>query len=245
MSIVSMCIFGCYYIRSIGKAGGTPLNFATIHWLLLKRCSNKSIALLNLQIWWTPSAFSHLKKLLPQSPVSCCMQKHWILTVKLTYSAHTNLFQPSFSHQKALNMLVMYNLVGGAHGAVHCATIYWYEYGFCLIHTPTLETKYTICAGYEKRCARKNLRSVYISLCILHIIAYIERVRKSEWSLPFAWCNDVCTVNVCMRTCVCVCVYERERVCVYWFPFSNFYGIFTRHTTKNMWFSRWTIEQKP
>lgn len=106
-SILSCQSLVCVYLDAIiyvvlVKAGGTLLNFATIHWLLLKRCSNKSIALLNLQIWWTPSAFSHLKKLLPQSPasVACRMQKHWILTVKLTYSAHTNLFQPSFSHQK-------------------------------------------------------------------------------------------------------------------------------------------------
>lgn len=237
MSIVSMCIFGCYYIRSIGKAGGTLLNFATIHWLLLKRCSNKSIALLNLQIWWTPSAFSHLKKLLPQSPVSCCMQKHWILTVKLTYSAHTNLFQPSFSHQKALNMLVMYNLVGGAHGAVHCATVYRYEYGCCLIHTPTLETKYTICAGYEKKMrSQKCALSLHFVVYFTYHCVHREYVNPNDHYHLLMYALWMC---VCKR--VCVCVWE----CVYWFPFSNFYGIFTRHTTKNMWFSRWTIEQKP
>lgn len=99
-----------------------------------------------------------------------------------------------FFSSKAVNMLAVYNLVGGAHG-IYIVTIWWLWYVYCgvavfawkfkhltTIHPP--KTKYTICAIIEKRWARK-MCSLHFSFVYLtyHCVYW---VRKSQWSSTFA-----------------------------------------------------------
>lgn len=103
----------------------------------------------------------------------------------------------------------MYNLVGGAHGAVHCATIYRYEYGCCLIHTPNTGDKiYNMCWLWKKMRSQKFALSLHFVVYFTYHCVHREYVNPNDHYHLLMYALWMC---VCERECVCVSVYTGFR----------------------------------